>query len=197
MERPSEESKKNSGASVLRKTFTTIGTSVLFAFALSESLFFYLLARGLRYPESIIVLMLVLSATFIITAKCFSIEIAILTFYVSIITVIFIVDWFFGSSANPSIIHDYFGVTYPSGLDIGSDFLLIGLLGGGIWMAFLSGAQNAINQLRKMPIKDIRFPLRSQISKLTEFFDKHPWFITLLMSVITLIIGLIIGGLGR
>lgn len=64
-------------------------------------------------------------------------------------------------------------------------------------MALLWGTQNAISQLRMTPIRGIRFSLRSRITKLTVFFDNHPWLVPLLWSVITLIIGLLIGGLGR
>lgn len=197
MEKGSEGSDKNSSASVLKEAFATIGTSVLFGVILSESLFLYFVDRGLRTPEGIIVPILVLSTAFLIIAKCFSPVTAVLTFYVSIITVILTVDWYFGNSANPSILLDVYGFSFESGQDIFGDFLFIGLIGGGIWMALLWGTQNAISQLRMTPIRGIRFSLRSRITKLTVFFDNHPWLVPLLWSVITLIIGLLIGGLGR
>jgi len=192
-----ERPEKNA-ESILRKGLTTVGMSATLAFVLSELIFFYFLDRGfLRYPENVLVPMFVLSVAFILIMRYLSFETAIMTYYASIIAVIFIVDLYFGSSVNASILRDYLSIPASGGRGYENDILILGFGGGTFWMGLILASQSAIEKLRKMPIKDARLPLRSGISKLTEFFDRHPWLVTVIMSVITLLIGLIIGGLGR
>jgi len=168
---------------------------------LSEIIFFYFLDQGtLRFPENMLVPVIVLSVGFVLIARYASLVTAILTFYTSALAIILIIDWFHGNSADPSILRDYLGITFSDGQQgqgIANDFIIIGLAGGSVWMIFLSAFQSTVHKMRNMSIKDIRFPLRSSISKLTKFFDKHPWLATILMSVITLLIGLVIGGIGK
>jgi hypothetical protein len=194
----SEQSGEDSKTSVLRKAFGIVETSVCLALVLSE-LFFLLLVNqeALKYPENVFVTVFILSLGFGLISRYLSWEKAVLTFYASTIAVIFVVDWIFGSSADPSIIRDYFGLSIPSGEGVFYDFLGIGLVGGGLWMMLLTASKGAIDKLRRRPIKGVRLSLQSSISRLIGFFDTHPWLATILMGVITLVIGIIIGRLNR
>lgn len=178
----------------MRKILRIIGVSSVFSFLISEVLFLYFLFCGVSgFPRNIVVIILLLSIGYTLIGKFYSGSVGSLTYYTSILTLIFMVNWFFQSSTDPSILAVFFNVERGGDQRILLDYLVIGLVGGTIWLGLLASFLGFLGTVRKMSIRDGFLLLRTSVSRIVEFFDAHPWLAPVLLSVATLLVGFLIG----
>jgi len=147
------------------------------------------------FPENLIICLLVLSIAFYLESIFFPIEITILTFYTSLMTLIFIVNYLLGTSTDPSIITNYI---FLEEIERGPptiflDYTLVGLGLGSVWLIFLILIRDFFKRARKMSIRQVFGEFRINLSRVVGFFDAHPWFVTILIGTITLLVGILIG----
>lgn len=179
----------------LKRILKTMGVGSLFSFFISEVLFLYFLERGVsRFPETLIVCLVVISTGLCLESIFFPPEVLFLTSSTSVITLIAIVSYLFGSSTDPSILANFF--TIGGETRILEDYLVIGLLGSLMWVILLTGIYDFLRKIRKISISGVYLAFSTTISRITSFFDKHPWFATILVGIITLLVGILIGRKG-
>lgn len=173
-----------------------------FSFLVSEILFLYFNVRGTSiFPENLIVCVAVLSIFLAFEQIFFSTEVAFLTSFTSIITLIAIMNYLFGSSIDPSILAGIIG--WPPLSERGYagrvffDYLIIGLGGGLLLVLILNGVYDFFRKAREISIGQAilrsRKAFSQSISRIVETFDKHPWLVTLLIGIISLLVGIFIG----
>jgi len=172
--------------------FSITAASIISFFSV-EILFFYFRGGGIsRYPENLAVSLLVLTICFCIQHKFVSAESAVLTLLTSTITLVFVIDWFLSDSAHPAV----FGAFVLVGGQIPNlynDLLLVGFMGGIGWFVLVAGVYALAERARKATLRQTFQPFRAKGSRVVGFFDKHPWAAAVLMSIFTLVVGIIIG----
>lgn len=178
----------------LKRILEIVAMSSIFSFFISEMLFLYFLNGGIsRFPENIVVCMFVLTVGLGLIRRFLSGTTAILTFYTSSLTLIFILNWFFGSSTDPSIIANFIHLERDKDTRMLFDFLIIGLAGNTLWLIFSLSLYDFIGKVREMSIRNVFLSFRANITRIIKFFDLHPWLATILIGIITLLVGIVIG----
>ena len=179
----------------VKKALKTIAVSSIFSFFISEVLFLYFLKVGIsKFPENLIVCLAVLSIVLGLQARFFTSEIRLVTLFTSAVTLTFIVNYLFGSSTNPSIFYEYIFQITPSAEDaIFIDYGVFGFIAPPLWLIFLDFMYNLLIKARKISMRQAYLTLHTKVSRVVDFFDKHPWFVTGLISLIALLVGILIG----
>jgi hypothetical protein len=175
-----------------------ISAGTLFSFLTSEIIFLYLSGGGIsRFPENLVICISVLTVAFVLESFFFPDEIAILALYSSLFSVIFMVDYLFGSSTDPSILAGFFNLTRSAAGDAAFfDFIALGLVGGSLWIASIAILSDFANKARKLSIRQAFSALREDLTRIVILFDKHPWIAPVLIGLASLIVGILIGLLG-
>lgn len=157
-----------------------------------EIVLYYYISEGIStFPENLIIPLLVFTVCLAALDRFMSDPVAVLTYLVSTIGTVFMVDWFFSSSPNPSILSKFF--TVPTGISsVIMDMAVIGLVGGLGWFLLVELVHDGASSLfkeRKMSMS----ALRARSANIVVFFDHHPWIATFVIGVITLAVGYLIG----
>jgi hypothetical protein len=196
-----KDSSESTERTLPRRILIAVGFGILFSFIISEAIFLYLLQPAFEgFPQNLLGVLVFLSISFVLIRKFVSVETALLSFYTSLLALVLIINWFVGDPAYPSILSKYAAgvLTFKGSSDaLVGDFLVIGLIGGSIWLGVLEGTLGIMTKLNKISVKEMPDAVHSKIRVIGENavgrFDKHPWMATIIMGIITLILGLIIG----
>jgi len=168
----------------------------IFSFIISEAVFFYLLRGGIsRFPENVVVGLIVLSIGLGLISIFAHEAVVFLTSATSVLTIIAIVNFLLGSSTDPHFL--------PISNTLQGDFLF-GLIGALGWVALLTSASNFLRKrkisksqayvLLSLVEGSVLFYFAYVYSELVIiFFDQHPWFATLLVGVSSSVAAYIIG----
>ena len=179
----------------MKRALKTIAVSSFFSFLTSEAVFMYFLKVGIsKFPENLIVCLAVLSIVLGLQTKFFASETRLVTLFASAVTLTFIVNYLFGSSTNPSIFSDYILHRTPSAEDaIIIDYGVFGFIVPTFLLGFLDFSYSLLIKARKISIGQAYLILHTKVSRAVDFFDRHPWFATGLISLIALLVGILIG----
>lgn len=176
----------------LKSILKTVAMSSVYSFFISEIVFLYFLLNGIsKFPENLIVCLVVLSIGVGFADIFSSDSVVLLTLCTSAITLVFIFNYLFGSSPNPSIVGTADGIFI--------DFIAFGLLGPIVWFVFLETVSKTtydiLRKTKKISLRQAYSSFSKNIASIVNFFDKHPWIITVLASLFTLLLGILIGAL--
>jgi len=132
----------------------------------------------------------------------FAREILAVTSFSSIIALIFIVNYLFESSTNPSILSGFLGWPPQSGANrVFFDYVIIGLGGGLVWLLLFMSLVDFFRKAREISLHQALLrsgkTFSAGIFQIVDTFDRHPWLVTLLIGIITLLVGILIGSWAR